>query len=268
LDGTVLDGRGRVTAAVAAALRAVSARGTHLVVATGKARPAALAALAPSGLSAPLGGLVTLASAGVFLNGGLVHRTGGSVIYSRTLEAAQVSDALELAAAAGIPACAFTGDTCVALAPSPLLDELHTRYFEPLSAIAPSLPHLLEGPPVVKVLLYAHTAAAIDGVRPAMEALMAGRAAVVQAVPEMLEILPLGASKGDGCARLLRALGVPAQRAAAIGDGENDVAMLQAVGLGLAMANAAPVARAAARHTLSCGNEEDGVVEAIERFLL
>ena len=39
-------------------------------------------------------------------------------------------------------------------------------------------------------------------------------------------------------------------------------------GLGLAMANAAPVARAAALHTLARGNDEDGVVEACERFLL
>ena len=45
LDGTLLDSRGRVSPAVASALRAVSQAGTSVVVATGKARPAAMAAL-------------------------------------------------------------------------------------------------------------------------------------------------------------------------------------------------------------------------------
>ena len=69
-------------------------------------------------------------------------------------------------------------------------------------------------------------------------------------------------------AMLLRQLGVEPSRVAALGDGENDVAMLQLAGLGLAMANAAPAARAAAHHVLGRSNDEDGVVEAVERFLL
>lgn len=36
-----------------------------------------------------------------------------------------------------------------------------------------------------------------------------GRATVVQALPEMMEILPAGASKGTGVQRLLDHLGVP-----------------------------------------------------------
>ena len=91
---------------------------------------------------------------------------------------------------------------------------------------------------------------------------------LVQAVPDMLEVLPLGASKGTGARRLLDALGVAPARAAAIGDGENDLDMLRGVGLGLAMANAVPSTRAAAAHVLSRSNNEDGVAEAIERYLL
>jgi hydroxymethylpyrimidine pyrophosphatase-like HAD family hydrolase len=44
--------------------------------------------------------------------------------------------------------------------------------------------------------------------------------------------------------------------------------MLRGVGLGLAMANAVPLARAAAQHVLRRSNDEDGVAEAVERFLL
>lgn len=204
----------------------------------------------------------------MFLNGVLVHGPGGGLVYRRELESDYAAEALQLALSCGVPACAFTGDACSALAPSPLLDALHTRFFEPRAAIVESLAALLAGPPVVKVLLYAQHASQIEELRPRMEALMAGRASVTQAVPEMLEVLPLGASKGAGASRLLRSLGLDPARCAAVGDGENDVALLQMVGLGLAMANAAPVARAAAQHTLFRGNDEDGVVEACERFLL
>jgi hydroxymethylpyrimidine pyrophosphatase-like HAD family hydrolase len=55
-------------------------------------------------------------------------------------------------------------------------------------------------------------------------------------------------------------------RIAAIGNDINDVAMLESAGLGVAMANAIPEARAAARmHTLA--NDADGVAHAIDRIL-
>ena len=53
----------------------------------------------------------------------------------------------------------------------------------------------------------------------------------------------------------------------ACGDGLNDITMLRDAGLGVAMANACPEAKAAADvETLSC--DEDGVARAIERFCL
>ena len=56
------------------------------------------------------------------------------------------------------------------------------------------------------------------------------------------QVLPLGASKGDGLGRLLKLLGVDPAAVLACGDGENDVEMLQMVGTSVAMGNAgAPV---------------------------
>jgi HAD superfamily hydrolase (TIGR01484 family) len=42
-----------------------------------------------------------------------------------------------------------------------------------------------------------------------------------------MQVLPPGASKGAGVARLLKELGVRPEELMAIGDGENDVEMLQ-----------------------------------------
>lgn len=268
MDGTLLTSKGLITPAVADALRAVASSGTRVIVATGKARPGALKALAPSGLSAYNTGLCTVQTPGVFLNGVLVYGSGGAAVHARTLDNRAAADALALASEAGVPAVAFLGDEAVTLSRHALVTALHTRFHEPLASHVSSLDALLAGPPVVKVLLYAEKEEHIEELRPRFEELLSGRATIVQAVPDMLEVLPLHASKGDGVQRLLSSLGVPRERAAAVGDGENDVGMLRAVGLGLAMANAVPVARAAAVHVLRGSNDSDGVAEAVERFLL
>ena len=53
----------------------------------------------------------------------------------------------------------------------------------------------------------------------------------------------------------------------AIGDGDNDAEILKAVGLGIAMGNATPAARAAAALTVP-DNEHDGVAVAIRKVIL
>ena len=44
--------------------------------------------------------------------------------------------------------------------------------------------------------------------------------------------------------------------------------MFRLVGRGVAMGNAGPKVKAAARETLAATNDEDGVAEAIQRFVL
>jgi hydroxymethylpyrimidine pyrophosphatase-like HAD family hydrolase len=61
--------------------------------------------------------------------------------------------------------------------------------------------------------------------------------------------------------------GVEPEEIAAVGDDDNDVEMIRAAGLGIAMGNAAPAARACADIVVR-SNAEGGVVEAIERVLL
>ena len=61
--------------------------------------------------------------------------------------------------------------------------------------------------------------------------------------PRQCEILPAGVNKGSGMKRLLEHLGgVPTEAVLACGDAENDVEMLRAAGVGVAMGNAKPIA--------------------------
>ena len=94
-----------------------------------------------------------------------------------------------------------------------------------------------------------------------------GHTAASFSEPEYLEILPSGISKGTAMDAMLAALGVSAAEVVAVGDNWNDLEMIQAAGLGVAMGHAPPGVRERADYV--CGTaEQEGVREVIERFLL
>ena len=69
-------------------------------------------------------------------------------------------------------------------------------------------------------MLFVDTAEDVRNIlRPHWSLTIAGRARMVQALPEMLEILPSGASKEDGVRKLLDHLGANIDEVMAIGDG-------------------------------------------------
>lgn len=107
----------------------------------------------------------------------------------------------------------------------------------------------------------------IDQIRPEVEAALSSRASLTTALSGMLEVLPLGASKGAGVEWLLGELGHDPKHLMALGDGENDIEMLELAALGVAMGNAGGRVKAAARAVVA-SNDEDGVAEAIERHVL
>lgn len=82
----------------------------------------------------------------------------------------------------------------------------------------------------------------------------------------VLEVFDKSATKWSAVAHLAGRLNITPDQIAAIGDEINDVPMLRGAGLGIAMGNAVPDARAAAkRHTLS--NDDHGVAYAIDKIL-
>lgn len=76
-----------------------------------------------------------------------------------------------------------------------------------------------------------------------------------------------GASKAAGVQVLAHSLGCTLQDVVAIGDGYNDLPLLEAAGTGVAMGNANDEVKRRADAVVN-GHDEDGVAEAIERFVL
>ena len=86
-------------------------------------------------------------------------------------------------------------------------------------------------------------------------------------VPDIVDVNYRGANKGDGLAHLCALLHIPASKVMAVGDGGNDIEMLDFAGCSVAMANAAPAVKHHALF-LTGSNDACGLAQAIERFAL
>lgn len=82
-----------------------------------------------------------------------------------------------------------------------------------------------------------------------------------------IECSPRGVTKATGLRELCGSLGISTDNVIAVGDADNDLDMLGAVGFPIAMGNANEHAKAAAK-AIVADNDHDGTKEAIEKYLL
>ncbi|KAF5936123.1 hypothetical protein HYC85_027252 [Camellia sinensis] len=263
MDGTLLNSQSQVSSTTAKALREALSRGVKVVIATGKTRPAVISALKMVDLAGKEG-IISEFSPGVFLQGLLVYGRQGREIFRRNLDTDVCREAFLYSLENKIPLIAFSEDRCLTLFDHPLVDTLHTIYHEPKAEVMPSIEDLLAGVDIQKLIFLDTAEGVATTLRPYWSEATRDRATVVQAVPDMLEIVPSGTSKGSGVKMLLDHLGVTANEIMAIGDGENDIEMLELASLGIALSNGSDKTKAVA-DVIGVSNDEDGVADAIYR---
>jgi len=93
-----------------------------------------------------------------------------------------------------------------------------------------------------------------------------GRVYVTRSLSEYIEYLNVTVSKGRALRFVAEHLGIPLEATIACGDMINDQPMVEAAGVGVAMAHSPEPVRAAADYVTAAGAE--GVAEAMEKFVL
>jgi Cof subfamily protein (haloacid dehalogenase superfamily) len=255
LDGTARSRTHGITPGVRAAVATARRRGVRVCVATGRMWRSAEPWVRALGADPPV----------ILYNGGQVLDFGsGRTLYQRLLPAGAARAALALArTVAEVQPLLYAGDRVYAERRDPRTDAYALD--DGLSyEIVPSLDSLLAEDPH-KIL--------IIGARERIDALQGAVRQVgipvhaVKSEPVYLEILPPGVSKGTALRAMVDALSVSIEETIAVGDNWNDLEMIEAAGLGVAMGHAPEGVRAKAGYV--CGTaEEEGVREVIERFVL
>lgn len=125
--------------------------------------------------------------------------------------------------------------------------------------------HAPEVPYISAVVATGGGDAAVDAIRERMDR-EGLPLELVQTFPGWCDVLPKGVSKASGLTVLSDALGVTDEEIIVFGDAENDLALFSAVTNSVAVANATPAARRAARwHIGACA--DDAVAAAMEELV-
>jgi len=88
---------------------------------------------------------------------------------------------------------------------------------------------------------------------------------VLRSDPELLQIMHADASKAAALRMVAEFYNVPMERVMAIGDAVNDIPMLEAAGVAVAMDNAHPAVKQIA-HWVAPSNNDHGVHAALRRY--
>ncbi|HZC04175.1 MAG TPA: HAD family hydrolase [Ktedonobacterales bacterium] len=255
VDGTLLDPSHNLTSRTRTAIEAAQRGGTVISLATGKLLASVMPLLSELGV----GGLH------ITCNGAaLMDAATGLPVAAWSLSDAHIEMALAAihAVAPEIAVAWYTTDAIYTDAPRGLLDETLAAYHEPPVRHVARLDHAL--PPPLKFLMTGDHARLL-ALRDALRDRIGSSVTVVRTTSDFVEVMAPGVSKGVALRELAARLEIPREATVAIGDGENDIALLDAAGLGIAMGNAMPALFAhAAQTTLS--NADDGVAHALERL--
>lgn len=90
---------------------------------------------------------------------------------------------------------------------------------------------------------------------------------IYRSEPFFIEIMPMNVDKAASLDRMLESVGLKQEDVICCGDGYNDMTMIKYAGVGVAMENAQPAVKEVADY-VTASNDEDGIVQVIEEFIL
>lgn len=89
---------------------------------------------------------------------------------------------------------------------------------------------------------------------------------VTKSAKFLVEIISNKCSKGSAISFLAKHYGIEIEKTVGVGDNYNDISMIEAVGLGVAVANAEDALKQRAGYVCENSNEQSAVAEVIEKF--
>ena len=255
VDGTLVTNDKRLTPATIAAVRRLGAAGIGFTVAS--SRP-------PAGLSPLVEALDLRLPLGAF-NGASVVAPDLSVIDEELVPEEAAREGARRILAAGLDLWVFAqGDWWLRDGAAPYTD-LERRTLQAAPRVTGDLEPLLDR--ASKLVGVGRDHGRLAAEEPVLAAALGPAAHVHRSQPYYLDVTPPGRDKGGFVAWMAGHLGIPESRIATFGDAGNDRAMFARSGLSVAMGNAEPSVKAAAR-AVTASNEADGFAEAVQALIL
>lgn len=262
LDGTLLNDQKQITAKNREAIEAALQQGHHIIIATG--RP-----LVSAAEQAQVLGLTGKGCYLIAFNGCVLYDIAKKeIIFHSVLPMDLVYEIFDEAHRRGLHIQTYD-ETSVLVEPGcadPDVEEYcrrsHMNY-----KILPNIRTLQRAPEKV-LLIHFGTQEPLEQFRHWASEFAPGKLDSYYSCDEYLEIVNKGINKGNAIRRMAELLNIPIENTVAARDAANDIPMIQAAHMGVAMKNAASEVRTAADYITEHDNNHDGIAEIIEKFLL
>ncbi len=195
----------------------------------------------------------------VALNGGLCTSPKGEVLYKKPIDAADIESMLDYQRIHPFPVACVMEDAILMNYRNESVDIVYQQ----LNIERPDYGDLesVRHKPVYQLIAF-FTA---DDEAPIMASMPHSEA--TRWNPYFADVVPQGSSKAVGIDQVIAHYGIRLEETIAFGDGGNDIAMLQHVGIGVAMGNAADDVKQAADY-VTASVDEDGIRKALQHFSL
>lgn len=258
IDGTLLNDDKIITDKVKRAIIEVQQQGIKVAISSGRAIFGVM----------PIANELELEKYGGYVlsfNGGkIVNCMTGEVMYERHLPYEVISEICTHAKANNVELITFDKDLIV--------ENADDKYVQAEVALIKRQPKIVEDiasyvTALVNKMLMVGEPTVIERLEGEMQEVFKNRLSVYRSEPFFLEFLPLNIDKAASLARLIEFLEIDRSELMAIGDGYNDLSMIEYAGVGIAMGNARQVVQKAADY-VTLSNEEDGVAHALKKWLL
>ncbi|MGU3473469.1 Cof-type HAD-IIB family hydrolase [Paenibacillus sp. D51F] len=255
VDDTLLNDNLEVTPATRAALTAALDRGVTVTLATGRMFASARQVAEGLRLNVPI----------ITYQGSLVKTLlDGQVLYERYVPSDAAAELDRYCVDKGLHLQLYVDDKLYVREENEKVKD-YARQSKIPYIVEPDFSSLLKQP-LLKMLIIDEPAY-LDEVASDLQPLIGGTVHITKSKPHYLEFMHKEGTKGHALKFMAEHIGCSMEETIAMGDAWNDREMLQAAGLGVAMANAQPALKELADY-VTLSNNEDGVAHVVDKFIL
>ena len=259
LDGTLTNSEKKITPPTKQALLEIQEAGKKVVLASGRPTP---------GIT-PLAKMLDLAKYGSYIlafNGArIINCHTGQIVYDKTVPTSAIPTVHKIVKDFGdLDVITYT-DT-------EIISGIKANEYDDIEA-------MITGMPIVEVenfveyidfpinkLLVTGAPDRLDEVAVVLKQTFHSFLNIYKSQPFFLEVVPQGIDKANSLQKLLNSIGLTSDQMICCGDGMNDLSMIEYAGLGVAMENGEPEAKAVA-DIITSTNLENGVAKVLkEKF--
>lgn len=256
LDGTLVNSQGITSTRARIAIAQAQAQGVLVTLATGRSFPAVQSIALELGLNAPV----------ILYNGACIrYPSDGRILFQRPIAIRLARKIIRFLRQKKLSPVAFVDDGLYSDQPiSPNISPHSGLNGMTLNILGNALEQLDRAPEKIAVIVSAKNA---NRLAKQLRVQAADEISLTHPYPTVWEMTHQYSSKGRALRWLAKHLNVPRRQVLAVGDGDNDIDMIEWAGLSVAMGNAPRSIRLASDYVTD-SVENDGLAKAIEHFVL